>query len=64
MTEAPEVPAPRKGIMTENTDTEICECKQAHIDIMIAMADMGEPRAEAWLANGGEAAARDRRCDC
>ena len=53
-----------KGIMNENIDTEICECKQREIDMMFLLADIEDPRGETWVAEGGEALVRNRRCDC
>lgn len=50
--------------MTENTNTETCECIASEIEAMLAMAELGDPFAEAWIADGGAEAARNRRCDC
>lgn len=51
-------------VMTENTNTETCECIASEIEAMLAMAELGDPFAEAWIADGGAEAARNRRCDC
>jgi hypothetical protein len=50
--------------MNENTETPNCECIEARIEVMVAMAEIGEPRAEAWLASGEADAARAFGCDC
>jgi hypothetical protein len=50
--------------MNENIEVQDCECIEARIEVMVAMADMGEPRAEAWLASGAADALRAFGCDC